>query len=82
MIDLERDEFWLFRADGTEFRPALEADELLYDCEGPPNTLVDLALGKDVENYSPGELGARAVEIVDAAYRSAQSGKLEAVRAR
>lgn len=80
MIDLERDEFWLFRADGTEFRPALEPDALLYDCDGPPNTLVDLALGKAVENCSPGELGARAVEIVDAAYRSARSGKLEPIR--
>ncbi len=80
MIDLERDEFWLFRSDGVEFRPSLEPDAFLYDCDGPPNTLVDLALGKDVRNYSPGELGARAVEIIDAAYRSARSGQLEAVR--
>jgi predicted dehydrogenase len=80
MIDLERDEFWLYRVDGTEFRPTLEPDALLYDCDGPPNTLVDLALGRDVINCSPGELGARAVEIVDAAYRSARSGQLEAVR--
>lgn len=80
MIDLERDEFWLYRADGTEFRPTLEPDALLYDCDGPPNTLVDLALGRDVINCSPGELGARAVEIVDAAYRSARSGQLEAIR--
>jgi hypothetical protein len=33
-----------------------------------------------VINCSPGELGARAVEIVDAAYRSARSGQLEAIR--
>jgi predicted dehydrogenase len=79
MIDLERDEFWLFRSDGFEVGPELEPNALLYNCDGPPNTLVDLALGKDVENCSPGELGARAVEIVDAAYRSAASGRLEAV---
>jgi len=42
--------------------------------------LVDLALGKEVENCSPGELGARTVEILDAAYRSAASGQLEHVR--
>ena len=35
------------------------------------------ALGKDVVNYSPGELGARTVEILDAAYRSSRSGQLE-----
>ena len=60
MIDLERDEFWLYRVDGNEVGPALEPNALLYDCDGPPNTLVDLALGRDVVNYSPGELGARA----------------------
>jgi predicted dehydrogenase len=81
MIDLERDEFWLFRADGVEFRPELEPDAFLYDCDGPPNTLIDLALGKDVDNCSPGELGARSVEIIDAVYRSARSGKLEAIAA-
>jgi predicted dehydrogenase len=79
MIDLERDEFWLYRADGFEVGPELPPNALYYDCDGPPNTLVDLALGKDVDNCSPGELGARAVEIVDAAYRSARSGKLEEV---
>jgi hypothetical protein len=52
----------------------------VYDCDGPPHALVDLALGKDVPNLSPGELGARTVEILDAAYRSARSGRLESVR--
>lgn len=80
MIDLERDELWLWRSDGFESGPKLEPDALLYDCDGPPNTLIDLALGKDVENCSPGELGARATEIIDAAYRSAGSGRMEAVR--
>jgi hypothetical protein len=41
--------------------------------------LIDLALGKDVENCSPGELGARTVEILDTVYRSAASGQLETV---
>jgi len=79
-IDLERDEVWLWRSDGFEARPTLEQGAFLYDCDGPPNALVDLALGQDVENCSPGELGARTVEILDAAYRSAASGSLEHVR--
>jgi predicted dehydrogenase len=78
MIDLERDEFWHYRADGHEVRPELSGVDLLYDCDGPPNTLIDLAQGKDVANCSPGELGARTVEILDAAYRSSRSGTLEA----
>ena len=40
----------------------------------------DAALGKDVRNWAPGELGARTVEILDAAYRSAASGQLEQVK--
>jgi predicted dehydrogenase len=79
-IDLERDYLWLWRTDGLEVKPELEEGAFLYDCDGPPNALVDLALGKDVENCSPAELGARAVEILDAVYRSAASGKLEQVR--
>jgi predicted dehydrogenase len=45
-----------------------------YDCDGPPNRLVDLALGRTDHNPSPGELGARSVEIVEALYASASSG--------
>jgi predicted dehydrogenase len=78
-IDLERDYLWLYRADGTDVQPQLEPNAFFYNCDGPPNTLVDLALGKEVENCSPGELGARTVEILDAAYRSARSGQLETV---
>ena len=80
LIDLERDELWLYRADGSEVRPDLPKDAFLYNCAGPPNTLVDLALGKDVQNCSPGELGARTVEILDACYRSARSGHFEQIR--
>jgi hypothetical protein len=57
----------------------LEPDAGVYDCVGPIDALVDLALGRDVENRSPIELGARTVEILDAAYRSARSGAVEAV---
>ena len=78
-IDLERDYLWLWREDGVEVKPDLPVGAFVYNCEGPPNTLVDLALGKDVENCAPAELGARTVEILDAAYRSAASGQPERV---
>ncbi|HEY8581628.1 MAG TPA: Gfo/Idh/MocA family oxidoreductase [Capillimicrobium sp.] len=80
LCDVEREAAWLWRDRGdTDLRLALEPDAGLYDCDGPPNALVDLALGKDVVNHSPGELAARTVELLDAAYRSAGSGRLEAV---
>jgi predicted dehydrogenase len=80
LIDLGRDAGSLWRDGGdTDLQLALEPDAGVYNCKGPPNTLVDLALGRDVDNCSPGELGARTVELLDAAYRSASSGGLERV---
>jgi predicted dehydrogenase len=78
-IDLERDALWLFRAPNEDIRPELEANAGLYDCDGPPNTLIDLALGRPVDNCSPGWLGARTVETLDACYRSAASGTVAKV---
>jgi hypothetical protein len=80
LIDVERDAAWLWRDGGDiDLHLDLEPDAGAYDCDGPPNTLVDLALGRDVANQSPGELGARTTELLDAAYRSARSGALEPV---
>ncbi len=79
-IDLDRELVWRFRVPGEDVRLSFEPNAGLYDCIGPIEALVDLALGHDVENCSPIELGARTVEILDAAYRSARSGVLEAVR--
>jgi predicted dehydrogenase len=81
-IDLNREALWLFRAPDEDFRPELEAEAGLYDCDGPPNTLVDLALGHPVENCSPGWLGARTVETLEACYRSAASGAVAKVATR
>jgi len=78
-IDLDRELVWRFRVPGEDVRLSFEPNAGLYDCIGPIDAL-DLALGHDVENCSPIELGARTVEILDAAYRSARSGVLEAVR--
>jgi predicted dehydrogenase len=78
-LDLEREQLWLFRAPGTDIRPALEPGAGRYDCDGPPAALVDLALGRDVENCSPGWLGARTVEVLDACYRSALSGAVAGI---
>jgi predicted dehydrogenase len=79
-IDVEREIVWRFRDINNDIKLALEPDAGRYDCIGPIDTLVDLALGREVDNCSPLELGARTVEILDAAYRSARSGKLELVQ--
>ena len=80
-IDLEREIVWLFRAPNQDVRPALAPDAGAYDCDGPPGTLIDLALGRDGENCSPAWLGARTVDILDACYRSASSGAVATIPA-
>jgi predicted dehydrogenase len=75
VIDLERDFLWLYREDGTDEKVALPPHAGLYQCDGPPNALVDLTLGRDTVNRSPAELGARTVEVIAAAYASASSGR-------
>jgi hypothetical protein len=49
-----------------------------YPEAAPVGNLVDIALGRGW-NHSPGEIGARTVAFVDAMYRSARSGRQEAV---
>ncbi len=81
-IDFERDSVALYRPDTGEHRLDLTPGSGAYDCVGPPNTLVDLALGKDCLNRSPAELGARTTELLAAAYRSVRSGAAERVTAK
>ena len=57
----------------------LPPDAGAYSCDGPPHNFVDLILGKTTVNWSPGEAAMRSVLLLDAAYQSAASGKVEAV---
>jgi predicted dehydrogenase len=78
--DLQRELIWLYRAGGEDIRPEVQPGDGLYDCDGPAQTIVDLALDRPVTNWAPGELGARTVEILEAAYRSSRSGRCEEVQ--
>jgi predicted dehydrogenase len=75
-LDLDRDGYTYFCPDRGELGFAGEPGAGAYDCVGPPHALVDLALGKTDSNHSPGELGARTVEVIEAFYASAGSGAL------
>ena len=50
-----------------------------YACDQPLRVLVDICLGRKTNNSAPGETGMRAVEVLDAMYRSAASGRMEKV---
>jgi predicted dehydrogenase len=78
-LDLRDDMLWRYRPGRDDVRVPLEAGAGRYDCRGPIDAVVDAALGRNPANNSPAELGARTVEILDAAYRSARTGVLERV---
>ena len=71
-VDITRGRSWIGTSDG-DWTLDLGYEGGAYDCDGPPNALVDLALDRPVQNCSPGELGARTVEILEAVYRSSQT---------
>jgi predicted dehydrogenase len=79
-IDVEREIVWRYRGPGDDVHLEVQPGDGTYNCIGPIDTLVDLALGRDVQNCSPIELGARTVEVLEAAYRSARSGAVERVQ--
>ena len=57
----------------------LTDDDVLWSFDRVTDRLVDLVLGRTTENPSPGELGARVVEILDGMYRSAATGEFASV---
>ena len=78
-VDVGRELVYWYRDGGDEVRLDLDEHAGDYDCDGPVHALVDLALGRDVRNCSPGHVGARAVEVTEAAYRSARTGQVARV---
>ena len=75
-VDVGRELVYWHRSDGDGVKLDLDDQAGDYDCDGPVHALVDLALGRDVRNCSPGHVGARAVEVTEAAYRSARTGEV------
>ena len=57
----------------------MKAGDGAYVCQEPLRVFVHLCLGRKTENSAPGLVGQRAVEVLDAVYRSARSGRMEAV---
>lgn len=79
LVDVERERVELRRRDGRDVTLSIAAGTGAYDCTVPPARFIELILGQSSENSSPGEVAARSVELLDAAYRSARSGRAEAV---
>ena len=78
-VDVGRELVYWYRDAGDAVRLDLDERAGDYDCDGPVHALVDLALGRHARNCSPGHVGSRAVEVTEAAYRSARTGELARV---
>ena len=77
LLDIERERLELRRRDGKDEVVALEPGDGAYSCDAPLHVLVDLCLDRKTDNSAPGIVGQRAVEVLDAMYRSADSGCIE-----
>jgi predicted dehydrogenase len=78
LLDIERERLELRRRDGNDEVVPLKPGDAAYACDEPLRVLVDLCLGRKTNNSAPGIVGQRAVEVLDAMYRSADSGRMEA----
>lgn len=79
LLDVERERMELRRKDGRDVVLDLPAGAGAYQCEEPVQRLADICLGRPVTNESPGIVGQRAVEVLDAMYRAIRSGVAETV---
>ncbi|MEO8241355.1 MAG: Gfo/Idh/MocA family oxidoreductase [bacterium] len=69
----------LTRLDGTNEVYPMAEGEADYDGALPVRHFAEFCAGKPVGNPADGEIGARVTETIAAMYRSAASGKVEAV---
>jgi len=73
LIDMVASTASIRRHDGAPEEVGLGAEESPYPSNAPSANLVDIVLGR-AANGSPAEPAWRTVELLDAAYRSAQDG--------
>lgn len=73
--EFDRDFCEIRRNEGTVEHLEVASGDWVYNCRGPVNALVDLALGRG-ENRSPGEVGAATTATIAAMLASAAAGGL------
>lgn len=79
LLDVERERCVVQRLDGSEIVVPIRPGDGAYMCVEPVHRFVELCKGAAVENAGPAQVGARAVEVVEAMLRSARSGQAERI---
>ena len=78
LLDVERERMEVRRRDGHDTVMPLEPGDGAYTCVEPVERLIEFCGGRATHNEAPGLVGQRAVEVLDAMYRSFASGRPEA----
>jgi predicted dehydrogenase len=79
LLDIERERLEVRRHDRQDILVPLPTGAGAYSAAPVIDTFVRICNGEGIDNPAPGMVGQRAVEVIDALYRSAASGRLEAV---
>lgn len=79
LLDLERERLCVRRNDDINTDITINEGEGDYICDEPVRRFVDLCRGKTISNEAPGIVGLRSIEVIDAMYRSINSGQTESV---
>lgn len=79
LLDIERERLEVRRHDRKDTVVSLPAGAGAYAVEPMIDAFVRICAGEKVSNDSPGIVGQRSVEVIDALYRSAASGRIEFV---
>jgi predicted dehydrogenase len=74
LLDIERERLEIRRDDGNNTLIPMQPGDGDYPASAPWQTFVDLALGRTDDNPMDASLGVKVVEVLEAAYRSADSG--------
>jgi predicted dehydrogenase len=79
LLDMERTRMELRRMDKADVILDLKPDEGQYAALEPINRLAEVCFGKAMTIEANGTVGQRAIEVLDAMYRSIRSGRPEAI---
>ncbi|WP_425148651.1 Gfo/Idh/MocA family protein [Deinococcus sp.] len=73
LLDVERERAEIRRHDGQHVHIPVTAGEGAYLCDVPPVRFIEVIRGRG-RNDSPGEVGARTAELIEAMHRSSAQG--------
>ena len=79
LLDLDRPLVRRSRGEEDGLTVELSEDDITWSFGRVVDRFVDLVSGRTTEIRSPAELGARVVEVLEATYRSAASGRWESI---